>query len=641
MQPKQKMLSFLIKSTIFLWYSVAITSSKSHETKHSLQLTDPTSELTNLFWFVQVTDIHISKFSAFSRAPDLKKFCLTHITNIRPDFVIVSGDLTDAKYADKRGSKQFIEEWKLYQKTVNDCKQAYDTTWYDIKGNHDAFDVPGDFDKRNLFRKYSEQGWTHPSSYSFTHVKPYGNYSVIAMDAAPIPGPRRPFNFFGYMNKERRTKLQDLSQQAMNSSNMTLWFGHYTTSLIVDAEESNVRNLMKDAAYYLCGHLHTLNGLLTRMYTRHNTGTIELELGDWRDNRLYRVLAIDNDMLSFTDVKYGEWPVVLITNPKDALFTSSKEPTYRMKNSTYIRILVFSTAKIQSVDVYIDDKWIGLAHHVRGPLYALKWNPASYLHGLNTIKVTVQDSVNILKTVKQDFSLDGTVTSFSFLARMVLTNNIYYFTQCIFWMLILIYIVLLLMLRLLQNIQVMFIQGQNVITRNVGHFINIWLLRLWLVTKVKSLYWLFTLFTLYVAIGPWFIADVLEGEVGVLFVWGLYVKGTLLPGCLAYLYGTFHIVLFNIPLLLMTGYIIHYTRQMSQKHHIPRFHKLKHIYIPFLSLVIVNTLIAITEFPAAYGSKAMILGPVRTGSIFLSFVAYHLAQKHALAIPAFHKVDKD
>lgn len=41
--------------------------------------------------------------------------------------------------------------------------------------------------------------------------------------------------------------------------------------------------------------------------------------------------------------------------------------------------------------------------------------------------------------------------------------------------------------------------------------------------------------------GPWFIADVLEGEVGVLFVWGLYVKGTLLPGCLAYLYGTFHV----------------------------------------------------------------------------------------------------
>jgi hypothetical protein len=48
----------------------------------------------------------------------------------------VLGDLTDAKFPDKRKSKQFIEEWKVYQKTVNECKEAYDTTWLDIKGNH-------------------------------------------------------------------------------------------------------------------------------------------------------------------------------------------------------------------------------------------------------------------------------------------------------------------------------------------------------------------------------------------------------------------------------------------------------------------------------------------------------------------------
>lgn len=52
-----------------------------------------------------------------------------------------------------------------------------------------------------LPRQYSEQGWTHPSSYSYTHAKPYGNYTIVAMDAAPMPGPRRPFNFFGFINK--------------------------------------------------------------------------------------------------------------------------------------------------------------------------------------------------------------------------------------------------------------------------------------------------------------------------------------------------------------------------------------------------------------------------------------------------------
>ena len=103
---------------------------------------------------------------------------------------------------------------------------------------------------------------------------------------------------------------------------------------------------------------------------------------------------------------------------------------------------------------------------------------------------------------------------------------------------------------------------------------------------------------------------------------------------------SFQIMTFNIPLLLITGYIIHYTREMSHKHHIPKFHKLRHVYIPFISLLIFNGYLAIQEFPSAYGTKAMILGPVRTGSIFLALAVYHIAQKHALSIPALHRLDK-
>lgn len=151
---------------------------------------------------------------------------------------------------------------------------------------------------------------------------------------------------------------------------------------------------------------------------------------------------------------------------------------------------------------------------------------------------------------------------------------------------------------------------------------------------------LFLFYNLYF-VGPWFVADVLENETGVVFVWGLYVKGTFMPGSLTYLYGIFHIVTFNIPLLLITGYIIHYNREMSRKHHIPRFHKLRHVYIPFVSLVLFNSYVAVQEFPAAYGSKALVLGPVRTGSVVLAFFVYHIAQKNAQSIPALHRLDKD
>ena len=48
---------------------------------------------------------------------------------------------------------------------------------------------------------------------------------------------------------------------------------------------SHVEIYCSQGAVYLCGHLHTLMGLVPRMYTAHSNGNLELELGDWMDNR--------------------------------------------------------------------------------------------------------------------------------------------------------------------------------------------------------------------------------------------------------------------------------------------------------------------------------------------------------------------
>jgi hypothetical protein len=49
-------------------------------------------------------------------------------------------------------------------------------------------------------------------------------------------------------------------------------------------------------------------------------------------------MAIDHGLFSFIDVPHGEWPVILITNPKHALYAMpSKEPLGRIINSTHIR----------------------------------------------------------------------------------------------------------------------------------------------------------------------------------------------------------------------------------------------------------------------------------------------------------------
>ncbi|CAJ0951929.1 unnamed protein product [Ranitomeya imitator] len=120
-------------------------------------------------------------------------------------------------------------------------------------------------------------------------------------------------------------------------SNQSVWFGHYPTSTIV-SPSPGVRAVMSPAVAYMCGHLHTLGGLAPVLHSQHLQGTLELELGDWMHNRRFRIFAFDHDLFSFVDLQHEEWPAILITNPKSALYSNpSAEPLERILHSTHIR----------------------------------------------------------------------------------------------------------------------------------------------------------------------------------------------------------------------------------------------------------------------------------------------------------------
>lgn len=49
-------------------------------------------------------------------------------------------------------------------------------------------------------------------------------------------------------------------------------------------------------------------------------------------------MAVDHGMLSFVDIDHGQWPVILVTNPKHTLFLIPKmESVQTIKESTHIR----------------------------------------------------------------------------------------------------------------------------------------------------------------------------------------------------------------------------------------------------------------------------------------------------------------
>ena len=49
-------------------------------------------------------------------------------------------------------------------------------------------------------------------------------------------------------------------------------------------------------------------------------------------------MAVDHDLVSFVDIQLGQWPVILVTNPKDSKFYVPRtEPLSRIRKSTHIR----------------------------------------------------------------------------------------------------------------------------------------------------------------------------------------------------------------------------------------------------------------------------------------------------------------
>ena len=103
------------------------------------------------FIFLQITDLHISKYKFLDIKDDLQEFFTTTLDTIKPTVVLASGDLTDAKDSDGVGSGQILEEWQTYQNLLRKNNVLRKTIYLDIRGNHDSFDLMSLNDPENFW----------------------------------------------------------------------------------------------------------------------------------------------------------------------------------------------------------------------------------------------------------------------------------------------------------------------------------------------------------------------------------------------------------------------------------------------------------------------------------------------------------
>lgn len=576
-----------------------------------------------LMWFAQVSDLHLSIFQDAERGTDLFELCEYSMKIINPSVILATGDLTDAKRADFIGSQQYEEEWMKYRSILDRCRTTKNIPWLDIKGNHDNFDVPSVTSRRNFFINYSMQGRKHSRSYVHKLVVGSKKYAFIGIDACPALGLKRPFNFIGILPDSELVELRKLLESVADAEYI-IWFGHYPTSCIL-SHRPGVRSVISSSdrsIAYLCGHFHSIWGLVPNMYTLQKNGFYELELADWKENRLFRVVAIDHGLLSFVDVAHKDWPIILITNPKNALYQSPfREPLSAMLSSTHIRILVFSPSKVVSVLLKIDDNDWARAIPTGGPLFVSPWRSTDFSSGLHYLYVTVQDQDGRSKQIVHPFSLDGTRLQYSFLSRILLMLNFTAVMQAMYGCAVISCVLPYCFLRYMNKRA---LESKNRLPILKNTFAHRWLRRMWILSNIDSLFYPMVLYPLYISIGPWALAELLDGEYGIIFIWGIFVRNTYVPATFTYGYAFMQLFLFHGPLVTYTAYaldkrffrLLQRTPTINYENKVLTSLKASSGHFPYVLLLISQIIIGYT-FYLAYGVLAIITGPVRVWPIAL------------------------
>ncbi|KAJ1667871.1 hypothetical protein IW140_001421 [Coemansia sp. RSA 1813] len=392
--------------------------------------------------FVHASDLHISKYYPMGGLVHFQHFLHTAVPLISPRLVVVTGDLTDGKDKQKLISLQQVDEWEAYQRALESTKVTtkFNGTFYrDQRGNHDCFNMFGFESPSNMYKTYSA---VRTDGYSLHIREPFGTYSFVAADSCPRHGFARPLNFFGYLDAHGMRLLESRIEEAKDSNHLFM-LNHYPVStMLYGRHNKSFRELAQSISVFLCGHLHELvGGIGTQLQAyKARDGYWELEIGDLKEHAVYRVYAVDHDLVSFVDVTLpldqipmynpklldisiaepiAHPPVVLVTNPKDARYLLPKhEPLHLMRSSKFIRALIWADKPVSSVIIKIDgiehphpavykgkeesprDPEAGVSTGgapsidiVKTPLWAAPWDPSVYDDGRpHVMEVTATDA---------------------------------------------------------------------------------------------------------------------------------------------------------------------------------------------------------------------------------------------------------
>jgi hypothetical protein len=362
----------------------------------------------HVFWFVQVSDLHIG--ARGSQDSDNLAWLLGPArTAIAPAFIVASGDLTDSTNGNFFGlpNGPYQAEWDEYKSILHSAGADDRDFFYDIPGNHDAYN-----DKTfAYYRANSVQGQaTGGMQVSWTKSFPFGDYHFLGVNTADNTG--APFSiswpwgdYAGLDNTELAFIDNDLRTNI--GANLTFIFGHHPVTATGNSQDTYLyygyQQFIQDlgnggSSVYGYGHTHVASETVFDgdAYTGQMPGygvhyDNIASLGKSSSSQL-RVIAVDCDGVSSAEVTVGTWPVVLITAPVDAYTGSVPNPyayTVPASATNPIRALVFDPNTVSSVSFRVDGATWTTMQRVTGNtrFWSGTWDASHAATGEHTIEV--------------------------------------------------------------------------------------------------------------------------------------------------------------------------------------------------------------------------------------------------------------
>ncbi|KAG0447717.1 hypothetical protein HPP92_028187 [Vanilla planifolia] len=531
----------------------------------------------DLAWIVQISDLHISAYHP-ERADDLVRLLAPALRVVRPALLLVTGDITDAKNRRRTSSRQDESEWIQYKNSMDAVVKhsgIEKRRIFDIQGNHDKYGVPfvgsslDFFSTHSISSQFNRLGTIQSISLEGGDRK----YLFLGIDDTMSVGIRGPSNLFGHPTDERIaaavTELETLDEH-LKSSVTKLVFGHFPMSFTASSaqgERYETAFAKQSISAYICGHLHaTFGKQLWRLHTvsfpsdsmkpKRATQFWEWELGDWKDYRFIRILAIDQGEVSFLDLELNPsekfQSSMLITYPTDSRINNrAGDHDKHLRND--INVLVFSVQEMVNVTAKIFDSRRDFClveeitmqpapnYSINKPLFHAKWNAENYrsvsAHRYWLQVFAFDSEGEMITSIRRPFSVEGRAAHFSptWLAYLIFYlqwENIY---SILLWSNICFLVLLLSLPKLLTHLMKRNASYQNWAASTEGR--NLLFNVFWFLiegSRNTKLWAAMVTFLLYLLMFPWFWgrATSEDGEISEMYLSGWRMEASTDGGTL-------------------------------------------------------------------------------------------------------------